>query len=296
MVQKHMKYLMMNADDFGMCHAANEATIGLLEDDLITSATLMAPCPWFVEAVTYARQHSEKCIGLHLTLTSEWEQYRWGPLTRNTSLMVDGYFPRTSLEVEQNAFLSEVEEELRAQLALANAYGLTPSHLDNHMASLYGFHGLQSFLPLAFQLCGELKVPFRFPKEIVSGDAVTNALPQETVDKIPSLVALATSLGVALPDAIVSYPFETLPGETYESFRDDVCRRLETLPNGISELVLHPAFESAEIMAINPHWQKRVWEERLCRDVKFIETIERAGLKRITWHDLPALKVTQNDH
>ena len=61
-----MKYLMINADDFGMCHAMNEATIGLLEDDLITSATLMAPCPWFDEAALYASSHPEKCIGIHL--------------------------------------------------------------------------------------------------------------------------------------------------------------------------------------------------------------------------------------
>jgi chitin disaccharide deacetylase len=284
-----VKYLMINADDFGMCHAMNEAIIGLLEDDLITSATLMPPCPWFAEAVTYAKEHPEKCIGLHLTLTSEWEQYRWGSLTRNKSLMVNGYFPKSSLEIEQNALPSEVEEELRAQLALTKAYGLIPSHLDNHMGSLYGFHGIQSFLPLAFQLCGELKVPFRFPKKILSGDAVTDPLPNEVLAKLPDLAALAKTLGVSLPDYIVSYPFETLPGETYENFRDDVCKRIGVLPEGVSELILHPAFESAEIKAINPHWQKRVWEERLCRDAKFIETIERLEFKRITWRDLPQL-------
>jgi chitin disaccharide deacetylase len=284
-----MKYLMVNADDFGMCHATNEATMGLLEDDLITSATLMAPCPWFLEAVEYASQHPEKCVGLHLTLTSEWEHYRWGSLTRNQSLTVNGYFPRTSLEIEQNATANEVEEELRAQLALANTYGLTPSHLDNHMASLYGFHGVQSFLPLVFRLCGELEVPFRFPKKVVSGDTLTDSLSRETLSNIPDIVALAASLGVALPDVTVSYPFETLPGETYESFRDDVCRRLESLPEGVSELVLHPALETPEIKAINPHWQKRVWEERLCRDSKFTETVERLAFKRITWRDLTTL-------
>jgi chitin disaccharide deacetylase len=284
-----MRYLMINADDFGMCHAANAAIIGLLEDDLITSATLMAPCPWFLEAVHYASQQPEKCVGLHLTLTSEWETYRWGSLTRNKSLTVNGYFPRSSLEIEQNALPNEVEEELRAQLALANANGLTPSHLDNHMGSLYGFHGIQSFLPLAFQLCAELGVPFRFPKKILSGDAVTDPLPKETLAKLPDLAALASSLNISLADYIVSYPFEILPSETFEYFRNDVCKRLESLPEGVSELILHPALESEEIKAINPHWQKRVWEEKLCRDKKFIETIERLEFKRITWRDLPHL-------
>jgi chitin disaccharide deacetylase len=284
-----MRYLMINADDFGMCHAMNEATIGLLEDDLITSATLMPPCPWFTEAVTYAKEHPEKCIGLHLTLTSEWEQYRWGSLTHNTSLTVNGYFPKSSLEVEQKALPNEVEEELRAQLALTNAYGLTPSHLDNHMGSLYGWHGVQSFLPLAFKLCAELKVPFRLPKKSLPGDAVTDQLPREILAKLSEAVALATSLGVPLADYMVSWPFVTLPGETYERFRNSVCQRLESLPDGVSELILHPAFESEEIKAINPHWEKRVWEERLCHDAKFIDTVERLGFKRITWRDLPHL-------
>ena len=94
-----MRYLMINADDFGMCHAMNAATIGLLEDNLITSATLMPPCPWFVEAVTYAASHPEKCIGVHLTLTSEWELMRWGPVARTPlpSLINNGYFPMGSL-------------------------------------------------------------------------------------------------------------------------------------------------------------------------------------------------------
>jgi chitin disaccharide deacetylase len=287
-----MKYLMMNADDFGMCQAMNEATIGLLEDDLITSATLMAPCPWFAHAAAYARSHPEKCIGVHLTLTSEWQPYRWGPVSKASLASLvdkDGYFPVTGLEVETNAVEAEVEQELRAQLGQFKRFGIIPSHLDNHMGTLYGFAGVQSFLPLALKLCAELKLPFRFPRAFLPGDGITDHLPPHVSAKLPEAVALADSLGVPLADYMVVPPFGVMPGETYEIFRESMCRRLETFGDGIYEIILHPSFDTPEIRAFNPHWQKRIWEEKLCRDEVFIKTVERLGFQRVTWCDVPAL-------
>jgi predicted glycoside hydrolase/deacetylase ChbG (UPF0249 family) len=283
-----MRYLMINADDFGMCQAMNAATIGLLEDNLITSATLMPPCPWFVEAVEYAASHPEKCIGLHLTLTSEWELMRWGPVARTSlpSLIKDGYFPASSLMVEQNAKGPEVETELRAQLELVKTYGLNPSHIDNHMGSLYGWQGIQSFLPLAFKLCAELGLPFRFPKKLLDNDGITATLPTHALDNMPEALILAASMGVILVDYIMAPPFTAFPNESYEGFRESICKRLETLPEGITEFIVHPSLDTPEIRALNPHWQKRVWEERLCRDEVFRNTIKREGLKLITWRDV----------
>jgi chitin disaccharide deacetylase len=287
-----MKYLMINADDFGMCHAMNAATIGLLEDNLITSATLMAPCPWFVEAAQYASSHPEKCIGVHLTLTSEMQPLRWGPVARTSlpSLVgADGYFPMGGLEVETNAKPDEVERELRAQLARFKTYGINPSHLDNHMGTLYSWQGVQSFLPLAFKLCAELGLPFRFPRSVVANDGITDHLPESVLAKLPEAVALADALGVHLADYMVAPPFATLPGETYETFREDICGRLEALGEGIFELIIHPSLDSPEIRALHPHWEKRVWEERLCRDEVFIGRVERLGFKRMTWRDVAQL-------
>jgi chitin disaccharide deacetylase len=286
-----MRYLMINADDFGMCHAMNAATIGLLEDNLITSATLMPPCPWFVEAVQYAASHPEKCVGVHLTLTSEWELMRWGPVAKTSlpSLVTNGYFPKSSLEVEQHARKSEVEIELRAQLELVKTYGLDPSHIDNHMGSLYGWQGIQSFLPLAFKLCQELSLPFRFPKGLLTGDAITESLPKPVLDKLSEAVALANAMNVPLVDYIMAPEFAKSEGETYDGFRDDICKKLAELPDGITEFIVHPSLDTPEIRAINPHWEKRVWEERLCRDEVFISIIKQEKLELITWREVAAL-------
>ncbi len=247
-----MRYLMINADDFGMCQSMNAATIGLLEDNLITSATLMPPCPWFVETLTYAASHPEKCIGVHLTLTSEWELMRWGPVARTPlpSLVNNGYFPMGSLEVEQNAKANEVEIELRAQLELVKTYGLKPSHIDNHMGSLYGWQGIQSFLPLAFKLCQELSLPFRLPKKLLDNYGITANLPAHVLNKMPETLKLAESMGVPLVDYIMAPPFTSLPNETYKDFRESICKRLETLPDGITEFIVHPSLNTPEIRAL----------------------------------------------
>src|SRR6267143_890369 len=78
------KLLIVHADDLGMAHSINVASIKGLESGLVSSASIMIPCSWLPEISAYARTHPEADIGLHLTLTSEWSLYRWGPvLTRD---------------------------------------------------------------------------------------------------------------------------------------------------------------------------------------------------------------------
>ena len=111
------RYLIINADDFGMCHAANAATFDLLEKGGITSATIMTPCGWAPEAILYAKEHPEFAIGVHLTFTSEWKKYRWRPVSNAPCLSLrdkDGYMHFHCDGFEANAQESEVEAEIRA--------------------------------------------------------------------------------------------------------------------------------------------------------------------------------------
>ena len=138
------KYLIINADDFGMCRAANMAVADLFEKGGITSATIMTPCGWAKNAGVWAKNNPQYATGVHLTFTSEWGEYRWGPVAENnTSSLRDseGFMHHESDQFEEAADLDEVEAEIRAQIERFKSFGVEPSHLDNHMGSLYGIEG-----------------------------------------------------------------------------------------------------------------------------------------------------------
>ena len=100
------KLLILHADDLGMSHSANLASFEALEKGWVSSASVMVPCPWFNEVAEFAKAHPEADLGLHLTLTSEWKNYRWGPVNREHSkslLDAEGYFPEVSGPVGKNA-------------------------------------------------------------------------------------------------------------------------------------------------------------------------------------------------
>jgi len=134
------RVVITHTDDIGMCQASVDAFADLIDFGLISSGAVMVPCPWFLETAAYARLHPEADLGVHLTLTSEWETYRWGPIsTRDpkSGLMDDqGFFHRTTEEVWRQADPSAAIAELEAQVGRALAEGIIPTHIDTHMGSI----------------------------------------------------------------------------------------------------------------------------------------------------------------
>jgi hypothetical protein len=130
------RLLIINADDFGMCHAINAAIFHALQKGVLRSTTLMVPCPWALHAMHWLADHPEVPFGVHLTVISDWADYRWGPLTSREKVpsLIDqaGYFydfehmPELLAQVE----LDQLEMEFRAQLDAVLATGLKPTHLD----------------------------------------------------------------------------------------------------------------------------------------------------------------------
>ena len=294
------KYLIINADDFGMCHAANLATMDLLKKGGVTSATIMMPCSWSGEAAAFAAQHPEFAIGIHLTLTSEWRHYRWAPVSHAPAESLrdqDGYMWHESDEFEKHCVLEEVRAEILAQVAKAKALGFdSPSHLDNHMGSLYGIEtGRLELLNLTLDLCSELHMPFRLPTSYIAAQKVLFEGSAFTEDMVKMLLGnvrdYAQQKQVPVLDYLLPHDWDGPQAQSYDSFRDYMLTRFESFPEGVSETFIHPSLECEELKGITGSWQHRVWEHRLFADPATRRHIESCGIQLINYRDLAKMRL-----
>jgi chitin disaccharide deacetylase len=174
--------LVVQCDDFGMCHAGNEGAVQAFREGILTQASVMVPCPWFREAASLAKEHSIP-VGVHLTLTAEWDYLRWGPLTGGRSLVgADGRLPRTVKEAQDNAKQDEILEEFIAQTELFLSEGLEPEYFDCHM-------GVITPEPYA-AVCERYGKPFDYPigDVAVGFDSIHMLSGRPSEEKIPYLV------------------------------------------------------------------------------------------------------------
>jgi predicted glycoside hydrolase/deacetylase ChbG (UPF0249 family) len=150
--------LIVRGDDFGMCHAVNQGIAAAFRDGIVTTSSAMAPCPWFGEAIEIAMELAIP-LGVHQTLTCEWDYFRWRPVTGGPSLIrTDGtFYPSVEL-AQQHVDFDDVVRELLAQVGLFSAAGLSPDYLDHHMGST---------LPAAYAaVSAQTGVPFLYADEI----------------------------------------------------------------------------------------------------------------------------------
>ena len=273
-----MKYLIMNCDDFGQSPAMNRAIMHLLEERKVSSATIMTTAPGFAEAAAWCRQNPSAPIGLHLTFTSEFAALRWPSLTRHPSLHDDsGYMPMTVKQFELTAEPAAVKAEMAAQFAAAKQAGLEVTHADNHMGSLYGLETGRSYLPAVLWQCSRRGLPFRLFRFVDPDDRFLASIPnvQDTLNKV---VALADTLGVCVPDYLLSHPFHVEEGETYDTFKRSLIDKLYRMPEGVVETYIHPGAEDEWMLQNIPGWEKRVWEYKLMLDDDFGYAMRDAGV------------------
>ncbi len=296
------KYLIINADDFGMCRGANLAVMDLFKDpnSPLTSSTIMAPCGWAPEAAQFAKANPELAIGVHWTFTSEWGRYRWAPVnSKNTDSlrMDDGYMFYESDEFEKHADLAEVKGECIAQIEKLKKLGLNPSHVDNHMGSIYGIEtGRFELLTVAFDTASEYGLPFRFPGNIPD-EMFDNAMLDIKIDKdsvkgiFSQVMDYAKAKGVAIPDFLIPNDWEGPQAESYENFKEYMYNLYRMFPDGaVTETYMHPAIETDDLKGTSGCWQRRVWEYNFLKDPQTKQHLEALGFKLINYRDLAQMK------
>ncbi|EFM12126.1 YdjC family protein [Paenibacillus curdlanolyticus YK9] len=288
------RLVIINADDFGLCHTSNETISDLLAGGFVSSATLMLPCGWARDAALWSARHPEMDVGVHWTTTSEWDLYKWGPVCRSSatsSLVTDeGYFPKDVKAFERQADPEEVKAELIAQLEMALKLGMRPTHADSHMGSLYGLTTGRDFLTIVFEVCAAYGLPFRLPRHLLTETG--QVAPPELADQALKRAEEAEAYGVVVLDYLLGLPFGEQPGETYESFRAQFIHLLTSLKPGVSEIIVHPSAATAELQAFHEQAAKRDWERRLLQDEMVIRTMEEQQLIRIGWRELQRLQLS----
>jgi chitin disaccharide deacetylase len=260
------RLLIINADDFGMCHAINDAILRSLKDGVVCSTSVMVPCPWALHAMHLLAENPDIPFGIHLTVICDTVHYRWGPLTCKDEVpsLLDetGYFysPERIPEFLAQAKLEELEVEFRAQIDTVLATNLTPTHLDWHCLR----NGRRAdIFELTLRLAKEHGLAVRVAEQPLIGELQRQGLP--TADH----------------DLLDSFRLET----------DDKAARyaqlLRDLPVGLSEWAVHPGLDNAELRAIQPDGtQVRQTDLDFMISAEAREVIQREGITLLSYKPL----------
>ncbi len=263
------KVIMLHADDAGMCDEANIATIQYLENKHIQSTAVMAPCPYADDFIKWAIDNPQADVGMHLTHTSEWKNYRWGPVSDTADVpgLIDpeGKLWHEVPDVVKHASAVEVEKEIRAQIDKAIAMGHQPTHIDTHMGTLYSYAG---YVEVFFKVAEEYGIPANAID--LSDSTVADKFKKQGYPIDENVISIINNYSLPKLDNFTSVP----KGKTYEEKIENFKSLVRSLPPGLTEIIFHPSVETENLKTITNSWQQRVWEAEMFSDPGLIRFFE----------------------
>jgi hypothetical protein len=268
------KLLILHGDDLGVAHSVDAASFAALDAGAITSASIMTPTPWVTEVAAYAKAHPDADLGLHLTITSEWETYRWGsvaPRDQVQSLLDStGTFPSDVPPVLARAKPADVERELRAQVDRAMALGIRPTHVDSHMGALFT---TPEMMATYVKVAHDYHLPFL---AVRGGPLGSPRMPLAASD-------------VAVDAVIVASP--DVPRDHWKEF---YLNAIANLKPGLTEIIVHLGHDDSELQAVTVNhepygsaWRQRDYE--VVTSAEFKKALEDNHVILVRWRDLQRL-------
>jgi hypothetical protein len=269
------KLLIIHADDLAVAHSEDAASFDALDKHAVTSASIMIPCPWLNEVAAYAKDHPDADLGLHLTLTSEWKTYRWGPVESKDKVpsLFDptGYLWADTPAAVQHLKPDEAEREVRAQIERAVAMGIHPTHLDSHMGVLFSRPDL---FAVYVKVAREYKLPFLA--------AIAPNTP-------PELTSLLSTKDLVLNSVLIADP-SVRPAD-WKTFYANTIKNLKP---GITEIIVHLGYDNAELQAVmidhpdyGSAWRQRDYD--VVTSPEFIKLLDDNHVILVHWKDLKKL-------
>lgn len=279
---KDSKLLIIHADDMGLAHSVNAATIKAFDNKGITAGSIMVPCPWANEIIAYVKDHPGMDVGIHLTMTAEWNLYKWDGVTSSDQIpsLLDknGYFYASNEELGKTVKSEEAERELRAQIDKVITSGVKPTHIDTHMGSVLANPDL---IKIYLNLSETYNLPILFPRAYL-------AMFQPDMAK-------AMGGKIFLLDNLFMIEPEMIKGDWIDAYK----KGLNEMKPGLNEMIVHLSYDTDEMQAISKghddygsSWRQKDLDLVISKE--FQNLIKGNNIILIGWKQIRDLMNTQN--
>lgn len=289
---KGAKVLILHVDDVGMSYDSNLGAIKAMEEGVANSLSMMMPCAWIPGFFKYLEKHPETDAGLHLTLTSEWSNYRWGPLAGKPAVpgLVDkeGALWSSVMGTAKNASADEIEAEIRAQIDRSRSMGWEPTHLDSHMGTLFA---KQDFLERYLKVGMQENIPVMFP-------GGHNSMIMETAGSTGLTKEITTQIGLQLWNAKlpvlddlhnVSYGWkgkaEMSDSELQAYKTKQYVETINSLKPGLTMVIMHCTWPTEVFGEISDSGNTRKGDMLAMMDPAFKKYVKENNIVLTTWRE-----------
>ena len=292
---KGSRVVILHVDDVGMSFDSNKGAIDAMEKGVANSCSIMMPCGWVPQFAHYLSKHPTVDAGLHLTLTSEWKEYRWGPLAGKGIVpgLVDkeGAMWPTVQEVVQHSNADEVEKEIRAQIDRAMNLGIAPTHLDSHMGTLFAN---AAFMERYIKVGTELKIPVMFPggHDVLISKQMN--MPSAQVQMLQQVAKGIWNAGLPVLDDLYNETYGwTIPRDS--SADENLLRKFKTrkyieairsLKPGVTMVIMHCTATTEVFPFISDSGPVRKGDLLTMTDPEFREALKSEKIILTTWREL----------
>ncbi|GGM72708.1 carbohydrate deacetylase [Dyadobacter beijingensis] len=291
---KGKKVLIIHVDDVGMSYESNQGAIKAIRDGVANSLSVMMPCGWVPGFVSYWKENKDIDAGLHLTMTSEWKDYRWGPLAGKNQVKgltdPEGALWRSVADVVKNASPDEVEMEIRAQLDRARTMGFEPTHLDSHMGTLFA---TPEFLERYLKVGMQEKIPVMFPGGHNSAIRAEEKMIEQQFEMTQKVGKQLWAAGLPVLDDLENSSYGWKGPENGDK-SEKALQRYKTakyieaigkLKPGLTMVIMHCTIHTEVFPHISDSWPTREGDFLAMIDPELRKYIEKEGIVLTTWRE-----------